>query len=323
MSEDTQTTLDLPETEQVNQEESTTQENTPSLEEHIVVEESPEDEGTSTAITETKAEEVKGGAAKAEQRSTTGKPLYTAEEMRSLDPTQIDTSRIPPEHLPFYKAMQSGYTKKYQEAAELRKQNEQPKTIQEAFDRDPFETSERIRNEIKSKRLAIVNQEAVDPFSAEVSGLKRELALLQNMRDDFDNQMIGKVRNNTAVERARVDADTAVRKAIPDFDSKVEKLTNFAVETGGFSIEEINQLIDPAVMGPMAVKMRLAINKLFDMVNAGKSADTKIVKKSPSALERPGSGGSETKAASNFSAMKDDDFETLIQKAKYGGLKVT
>lgn len=317
MSEDTQTTLDLPETEQVNQEESTTQENTPSLEEHIVVEESP-DEGTSTAITETKAEEVK-----AEQRSTTGKPLYTAEEMRSLDPTQIDTSRIPPEHLPFYKAMQSGYTKKYQEAAELRKQNEQPKTIQEAFDRDPFAVSERIRNEIKSKRIAVADMEAADPFSPDVNKIKRELALLQNMRDDFDNQMIGKVRNNTAVERARVDADTAVRKAIPDFDSKVEKLTNFAVETGGFSIEEINQLIDPAVMGPMAVKMRLAINKLFDMVNAGKSADTKIVKKSPSALERPGSGGSETKAASNFSAMKDDDFETLIQKAKYGGLKVT
>lgn len=318
MSEDTQTTLDLPETEQVNQEESTTQENTPSLEEHIVVEESPEDEGTSTAITETKAEEVK-----AEQRSTTGKPLYTAEEMRSLDPTQIDTSRIPPEHLPFYKAMQSGYTKKYQEAAELRKQNEQPKTIQEAFDRDPFAVSERIRNEIKSKRIAVADMEAADPFSPDVNKIKRELALLQNMRDDFDNQMIGKVRNNTAVERARVDADTAVRKAIPDFDSKVEKLTNFAVETGGFSIEEINQLIDPAVMGHMAVKMRLAINKLFDMVNAGKSADAKIVKKSPSALERPGSGGSETKAAPNFSAMKDDDFETLIQKAKHGGLKVT
>lgn len=294
-------TLDLLETAPaVNQEESVTSEGEAAAAASTESEPALTEEAkTGTEVkTEVKPVEVK----------TEAKPLYTAEEMRSLDPTQIDTSRIPPEHLPFYKAMQSGWTKKYQEAAELRKQNEQPKTIQAAFDRDPYTISENIRTEIKSKRIAIVNQEDKDPFSPEVSGLKRELALLENMRDDFDNQMIGKVKNNTAVERARIEADTIVRKAIPDFDSKVDKLTNFAIEAGGFNVEEINQLIDPAVMGHMAVKMRLAVNKLYDMVNATKSAETKIVKLIPSPLERAGSGAIVVEGSKDPNKMSMPEF---------------
>lgn len=40
-----------------------------------------------------------------------GKPYYTPDEMRSLDFASVDTSRIPPEHVPFYKSMQASFTK--------------------------------------------------------------------------------------------------------------------------------------------------------------------------------------------------------------------
>jgi hypothetical protein len=107
-----------------------------------------------------------------------------------------------------------------------------------------------------------------------------------------------------------------VRKAIPDFDSKVDKLTTFAIETGGFSIEEINQLIDPAVMGNMAVKMRLAIKKLYDTINAGKSAETKLVKPIPPSLERAGSGAITVEGTRDPAKMSPSEYRRWREQKK-------
>lgn len=272
-------TMDLPlETEQVNQAEIAE-----------TIPDSATEEGIASTPEQKQEESKETDETKAPVEKPIGKQPYTAEEMRSLDPSQIDTSRIPPEHQAFYKAMQAAYTRKFQEAAEARKQFEEPKTIQEAFDRDPYGVLEKVGQEISLKRISVADKEAEDPFSPDVIKFKRELALLENMRDDFNNQMIGKVKQMTSADRMRAEIDAATREAIPDYNSeKEQKLTQLAMETFGLGIDDINRIVGN--LGTKIVGVRKYLNQLYTEVNAGKSADTKLVKKAPPPLERAGTG---------------------------------
>ena len=68
------------------------------------------------------------GQQPAQQQSAAEQPdkqFYSPEEMRNLDFEQIDTSRIPPEMVPVYKALQASYTRNNQQVVEMRKQLEQ------------------------------------------------------------------------------------------------------------------------------------------------------------------------------------------------------
>ena len=60
-----------------------------------------------------------------------GKQFYSPEEMRTLDFEQIDTSRIPPEMVPVYKALQASYTRNNQQVVEMRKQLEAQATMRQ------------------------------------------------------------------------------------------------------------------------------------------------------------------------------------------------
>ena len=85
--------------------------------------------------TETSTEVNQDGTVNQEDNKadeTPQKQFYSAEELKSLNPDELDTSRIPPETMPFYKSFQSGYTKKYQEVAEERKRlEEERRTVNE------------------------------------------------------------------------------------------------------------------------------------------------------------------------------------------------
>src|SRR3990167_8502288 len=83
------------------------------------------------------------------------KQYYTAEEMRTLDYANIDTSRIAPEFLPIYKALQVPVTKRQQELASLQKEMESrreqsgmPTTVEEAYRQDPMTFMNKLDNVI-------------------------------------------------------------------------------------------------------------------------------------------------------------------------------
>ena len=99
--------------------------------------------------------------------------FYTAEEMRNLDFNAVDTSRIPPEHLPFYKSMQSSFTKtKQREHDKLKEAANQPNypantgwfgTIPPALQLDEYSQAQQQAQRIIADQFARLGKEA-DPY---------------------------------------------------------------------------------------------------------------------------------------------------------------
>lgn len=259
----------------------------------------PEDrsEVKSEVVTEVKTEDrVEEGKTAGD---TFGKELYTPEEMRSLDPTQIDTSRIPPEMQAFYKSMQSGWTKKFQEVADLRKQITQervpqPKDIYEAFDRDPHSVLDTLRGEIVKKK-------SENPYD-------ENIPKLENLRDVLIERRLFNQERVMTAKTIATEAREIVRKEIPNYQEKVEKLNDFATSLG-FSMEELAKLTDPIKMGPSAVKLTLAINRMYDLANKGQVFKNKAVKPQPTSVESAGTGEHTSKPS----------YKEVLRKARESG----
>lgn len=230
------------------------------------------------------------------------KGLYTAEEMRSLDPTQIDTSRIPPEQQAFYKSMQSGWTKKFQEVADLRKQVKQiteaqvprPRDVYEAFDKDPHGVLDTLRTEIVKKKTE-------NPYD-------ENIVKLENLKDVLiERRLFNQERATQAKDRV-IDARETVKREVPEFEKKVGKLNEFASNLG-FSMRELAILTDPVRMGPMATKLTLAINKLYDIANKDEVLKNKATRPLPTKVETAGTGEHTSKPA----------YKEVLRKARETG----
>lgn len=247
---------------------------------------SPEAEKVETS--ETKEEGTAEEKEETEDKEET-KP-YSDEEFDELHINDIDESRLTPTQKKYFlkaKDLEKGYNKKYEQLAHEKKQYEtlsqrtmqtqqpQYKDIYEAFDNDP-------QTVLKNLRDVLAQKKTESPFSEEV-------IRLESLKDELIERKIYQQERQTQVSQMTNQVNAEVYKAIPDFETKSEQLTKFASEDLGLTIDEIKALTNPAVMGPMAAKITVAVNKLYDIKNAGKSLKSKEVKKVPK-TEKAGSG---------------------------------
>ncbi|MEW6096762.1 MAG: hypothetical protein AB1567_09595 [bacterium] len=201
-----------------------------------------------------------------------GKSYYTPEEMGNLDPAKVDTSRIPPEHLPFYKAMQSGWNEKYmslaeerrtfkkeQEAFKAQQAQSQPKSLEEAYFQNPAEVLAYLDSQIGVKQQEGDIDEANRLINAKLNLIAK--------RQEYTESML-KQRE----EEGRIVAD--IKAQIPDFEIKASKIGEFAKKELGLTEDDILTLTNPR-LGKTAVRIITAINKIYDLHNADKNLQKK------------------------------------------------
>jgi len=135
---------------------------------------------------------------------------YTVEEMRALDVDHIDTSRIPPELLPFYRAMNAPITRKSQEysdrirqlelreaainakleerreqeALQRRTMDESQLTPEELQERHKQQEIESLRNEVNAIRFEREQQKLTQVIENEYSANAKELGIPDDIKDD-------------------------------------------------------------------------------------------------------------------------------------------
>lgn len=253
------------------------------------------------------------------ETSTSATEYYTDEEFAQLlkNPVHMDVNKISPTQMPAfqavleaYKSMQADYTRKTQSIAEQRRQLEaaRPRNIYEAYLQDPDGVTTYLNEEIKKK---VADADYENAFN------------LQNLKADLISYrqriLEGSLTSNQFVSNVWAE----VRTEIPDFDSKAKKLTDFAINELGLTREEVLFYSDPARTGDLAKKLTLAVNRLYDRLYAGKSAEAKIKKATPPQLTRPGSAGEGGKgklqAEAAFKKAKEEG--TLDAWTKYLILK--
>lgn len=217
---------------------------------------------------------------------------YTPEELKSIPIERLDATRIPETARPYYEAglrekkgLQAEFTRRSQELAEL-KNGVAPRNIEEAFDRDPQGVLGRVGHEIDRRELYLAS---LDPFAdvEQSKQVRTEIARLRSLDRDLNQRA---VQTNQMMQQANAivnDTMSTVRTVIKDYDVKRPELEKFAINNLGYTEQEIGVMTDPRIVGKeMAIKNFKAVNALYDKVNAGKTAEKKIVKPVPNKLER-------------------------------------
>ena len=275
-------------------------------------------------------------AAGTEGDGTPEKQFYTLDEMKSLDPEQLDTSRIPLEVMPIYKSLQGNYTRKYMEIAEERKRLTEEKRLAESKPAEPSKPKDIYGifdanpQQIMTELSALISQEkASDPFSDKV-------IRLEMLKDDLLFRAT-QTTQNKITEKEKEEEDNALnnkvyaslKKDIQGFDDKIAGIIEYAKELGYTQEQFGSQLFAPRVGVENAVKFMKVINKMYDMANAGKTAEGKInlnTVKPNSA----GAGGGAKKTSSDAKAVYEKakeigttdawaEYFTYIKQFKEGG----
>jgi hypothetical protein len=228
-------------------------------------------------------------------KDTGGKSLYTPEEVAGLLQTggNVDTSRLSVEGQLLMKSFQRGYDEKFKALSEERKRfseasqkHETPRTkLFNRFVSDPVTVTAEINSEIEKL-------EGVEPGDPEFPNARKLVAQLHAMKDEFRENRTNITEGHKLKEQIYMRADSDVHKAIPDWESKEPKLTEFALSLG-LELDDIKIMSDPTIMGPRSVRFIKTINQVYDKMMAGATAEAKIVKKSPAPLGRAGSPSSE------------------------------
>ena len=242
---------------------------------------------------------------------------YTAEDLKSIPLERLDSKRIPENVRPFYdkaleekKSLQSGFTQKAQELAEYKRRLEsgnQPATIEQLFDQNPTETMRRINTEIAQRRLAIAEAE---PFSDEEKAIRRDMAKLENLKEDLNQRAMdnrqAQVVNEEAISRLNLvvnDTLSTIKNEFKDYDTRQKAVEQFAYSQG-YTEMEIGVLTDPRIVGKaMAIKNFKMMNTLYEKNNAGKTADEKLVSRKANQLEKD-------RAPSGKEGKKGEEAET-------------
>ena len=235
---------------------------------------------------------------------------YTPEEVEELlkGDGQVDFRRLSPEGQAIWKSVDRGLKPKLEERSRLLDEVQQlrsyqpptqpppppPNNIYGMFQQDPDGTLRQVKQ-------ALYNAKLKDPFSEEVTKLEM-------LRDDLTEKSMVMTRNAFNSQRAMDSAYSTVKSYIPDYETKREKLTEFA---GGLGItkEELGFLTDPTVFGNLAPKLTLAINTLYDKMQVG-DIKKKEVKKAIN-VEKAG-GGFDTKKEADWG---DNDYVAARQKS--------
>ena len=239
-------------------------------------------------------ENLNGEGNEVEGKATPTTVYYTPEEMRSLSPDGVDTSKIPPEMIPFYKSMLAPVTRKSQELAnKLREADEanlerpQAKTpdLFEAYMQDP-------RGVVQAINTKILELEDVDPLDENFKPARKEIRRLEALKEDLKE----KKDETTSVQGKQIimlsELNTTITTEFKDWTDRKTKLETYAMGTLGYAKEELAYMTNPFAVGKSAVvKFIKTVNRLYEADNAGKTAEGKVKKTTPTELERAGSGG--------------------------------
>jgi hypothetical protein len=239
-----------------------------------------------------------------------GKKTYSPEELEDLLNTDktVDTSRLSPEGRLLMKSFQRGYDKKFQTLAE--KNKEVSSQLEQIRDPQMRAKAELFYEYLQNPRSALgkINQELerfemVHPTDGKFSEARLAIRKLENLKEEFlynRQQMVeGESQKQSVVSRTTA----MLLDEIPDYSNKADKLTKFATDELGMTLEDIRHLTDPTVSGDRAVRVTVAVNKLYEKFNAGKNAEKKVDKKAPAPLGRAGAANESAADATDLSNL--------------------
>ena len=138
---------------------------------------------------------------------------------------------------------------------------------------------------------------------------RKAIANLQAAKDEFRGKI--ELQRSQQAQQSQIIQQSveALRRAIPNFETRQQELSDFAVNELGMSEQEIAYMTSPVFHGPMATKLVFAMNKLYEKVHAPATADKKLKKASPQPTMRSGSGNT-GKVSSKPAALKSKAMQT-------------
>jgi hypothetical protein len=241
---------------------------------------------------------------------------YTVEELRELDPDDLDTTKIPPELQPIYKSFQKGYTKKFQSLADERKrleeersraaqppqqQGAEPTDIYSVYARDPRKVEQAINDEI-------LKLEDTDPLGDDYRPARKRIRELENLRDDLRDKHRQHEEKKRSVDSLTERVVTEIRK-IPDFDKRKDALEEIAIGYG-MTKQDLALITNPHVTGEVSAKVVKLLNAIYEerSANVKGNLKKKEVKPDPTKVEGAGGGKQEKDPADGDKWTEKDYF---------------
>lgn len=152
---------------------------------------------------------------------------------------------------------------------------EAPKDIFEAFDRDPKGVTRDLNARIKQLR-------AEDPI-----GYADEIDSLQDLKSDLRVREVQNIQKQLQKQTKTSEVLQKINSVVPDFNSKVGVLEEFAIKELGYTREDLIRATN-FDNGDAAVREVARINKLYERFHA--KPEKKVVKKKPTEVEGAGKG---------------------------------
>jgi hypothetical protein len=169
-----------------------------------------------------------------------------------------------------------------------------PATLEEAYERDEKGVTDELNANIAQ---------------AVKDGDTLEELRLRDLKDNLKEASRRKKETQTKQQAKETEIATLLYSSIPDFDQKKAKeLTEFATETLGFEMDDLNERTNIQKHGVEAVKEIVRINKAYKKSQVPKKAKGKKVKKATT-VEKGGKGVKKTVV----------NAQKLIEKARKSG----
>ena len=282
-----------------------------------------------------------------------GKVPYTPEELSELLKTEgtIDTDRLSNEGKLLMKSFQKGLDHKFKGVAEKEKQIERDRLEQSRIDGQRRADEQRQRELANNPKEQYFDKYMRNPpviineINAEIQKLERvsprdedaylqareAIASLTAVKDEFAIRREGYTNQRNYVDSLKSKALESARGAISNFDTKSGDLMKFATEEMGMPEQMVYHFTDPAIQGLEGATEALKfINKMYDKMNAGKTAEGKLKKTSPKPLVKPGStpttpavgrikGNAQALEQKAIKSGRSEDWTAYLQAIGIGG----
>ncbi len=211
------------------------------------------------------ADNTSDGSNEEQSAPTSGKPYYTSDEMRSLDFASVDTSRIPPEHLPFYKSMQTSFTKskkaereKLRQAAQQAPQSNYTPSTQ-GLNVEAYKQAHKRAAQIVNEQYTASGKE-VDTYDPAYSFAVSDIAKQIIQEERTKTQMIASYQNEM----------TSAKSKYGDKFMQVDALAQSILdnEYPTATVREIQAAISVGNFAPLRIVMDEAARRLTVPANA-------------------------------------------------------
>lgn len=161
----------------------------------------------------------------------------------------------------------------------LEEGQQQPKTqkqqtLEEAYNADP----KGVLNAL-TERIA----------AAEVEGNVAEAERLRDLKDDLKLSGVKRLEQQYQQQSQLQKLSSMLLEAIPDYQKKQSELTEFAIDTLGYTMNDLARSTDPHTRGVDGIKEIIRINTAYEAFMANRTVPKKKVKKATK-VEKPSTG---------------------------------